>query len=312
MWAYDLVTARRFEPTEINDSATPAVGEVTVRLQAGGICGSDIPKFAGDRQFGKRDAPGVGYPMHEIAGVIEESADPRFVVGDRVCGYAAGQAGLRELVVTPADTLTHAPPSVTAVQSTVVQPLSTVLFALDRLPDVRGHDALVVGLGPIGLLFCHALNETGARVIGVDPVDRSDVAKTFGIDELFVGRIEDWRPRGAGPTRCVEAVGHQQATLTDTVQAVAPEAHLIAFGVPDDETYTFPMRAAFDRGIALYFGVTQRWEAVLGRAATYLEEHREILDDYITHVLPLDRVNEAYTLASQPAVDRRKVVVQVS
>ena len=312
MWAYELTAPRQFSRTEIPEPETLGPGEVLVRLLAGGICGSDVPKFVGIQQYGKRDAPGPGYPMHEIAGVVEQTADARFSPGDRVSGYAQGQAGLRQFVATPGDCLTHAPDGMTAIQSTAIQPLSTVMFALDRLPDVGNRDVLVVGLGPIGLLFCHVLHQAGARVIGVDPVDRSAVAEDYGIDELFVGGIEDWRPSGAAPSICIEAVGHQQETLTHSVTALGQEGHLLAFGVPDDETYTFPMRAAFDRGIAVYFGTTPRWEAVLTRAAAYLGEHRDILDTYITHVLPPDRATEAYTLATTAAIERRKVVIDAS
>lgn len=313
MWAYELTAPRQFMRTEIPEPGPVPHGQVRIRLLAGGICGSDVPKFLGNRRYGRRDAPGPGYPMHEIAGVVEESADPRFSTGDQVSGYAYGQAGLRQLVVTPGDCLTHAPDGMTAIESTAIQPLSTVMFALDRLPDVRNRDVVVVGLGPIGLLYCHVLGQSGARVIGVDPVDRTTVAEDYGIDELFVGGIEDWQPTtGAAPSICIEAVGHQQETLTHSVTALGQEGHLLAFGVPDDETYAFPMRAAFDRGIAVYFGTTPRWEAVLTRAAAYLAEHRDILDTYITHVLTPDRATEAYTLMTSAATERRKVVIDTS
>src|SRR5690606_7632121 len=180
----------------------------------GGICGSDLPKFLTGQRFSPRDQAGPGFPMHEIAGTVVRSRDPRLAPGDQVCGCMPGQRGLAELVRVPADTVAEVPDGFSVTESVLVQPLSTVFYALDRLPDVRGRSAAVIGLGPIGLLFSHVLHHRGARVAGIDPVDRSAVADTFGVDELFVGGVADWVAGPGTPAEIViEAVGHQTETI---------------------------------------------------------------------------------------------------
>ena len=65
---------------------------------------------------------------------------------------------------------------------------------------MAGLTCAVLGLGPIGLLFCHVLKERGAaRVFGVDRVDRSAIAPRFGVDDVVWGLHPALRrPRG-GP-----------------------------------------------------------------------------------------------------------------
>lgn len=312
MWAYQLERPGHLARREAPAETEPREGEVILRVEAGGICGSDLPKFRTGRRFSPNDKVGPGFPMHEVAGTVVESGDPRFAPGDAVCGCVPGQCGLAELVRVPADTVVSVPDGLSMIQAVVVQPLATVFYALDRLPDVRGRSAAVIGLGPIGLLFCHVLQQRGARVTGIDPVDRTAVAGTFGVDEVFVGTVADWVEGSGTPAEiCIEAVGHQTNTIPQSIRATAKLGHLYAFGVPDDLEYVLPFREAFDRAITLYLGTTHEWNGALTQAAAYLAEHRELLT-MITHVLPPDAVNDAYLLCATAAPDRLKVIIDLA
>ncbi|WP_152360231.1 zinc-dependent alcohol dehydrogenase [Microlunatus speluncae] len=313
MWAYQLERPGHLVRRDVPVETDPGPGEVLIRVEAGGICGSDLPKFLTAQRSSPRDEVGPGFPLHEIAGTVMRSEDPRFQPGDAVCGCMPGQRGLAELVRVPADTVVPVPDGLSLREAVVVQPLATVLYALDRLPDVRGRSAAVIGLGPIGLLFTHVLHQRGARVTGIDPVDRSAVASTFGVDELFIGSVADWVDRAGEPAEIViEAVGHQTETIPQAIRGTALRGHLYAFGVPDDLEYTLPFREAFDRAITLYLGITQDWNGALIKAAAYLAEHRDLLPPMITHVLGPDAVNDAYTLCAGAAPDRLKVIIDLA
>ena len=111
-----------------------------------------------------------GYPLHEVVGEVVAGELP---AGTRIVGWAEHHLGLAEYFVARVDAIT-ADDDFTDVEATVVQPLCTVLHQLDRIPDVRGKRAAVIGQGSIGLLFSHALKARGAAwVTGVDRVDRS-------------------------------------------------------------------------------------------------------------------------------------------
>lgn len=318
-----LVAPRRFEVTEVptpsRDDVPP--GSVLLRVLVGGICGSDMPAWRGQRGPRPADAgplaAGVpGFPMHEVAGEVVHSASPRLAPGDRVVGWAVAFDGLAEYVVTPAAAVGVVDPSLPPEVAVLLQPLACVLHAVERLPSVTGARVAVLGLGPIGLLFADVLESLGARrVVGVDRVDRSDVAEDYGLDEVVVASSDRWAAQVAPEDRpdvVVEAIGHQVGTLTDAVVAAAPRGCIFYFGVPDDAVYPFPMLTFLRKDLTLVSGVTRDYARGIAEAGEYLRAHPHLLTDYVTHVLPFERAQEAYELAERPARGQRKVVVRVA
>src|SRR5215204_4295902 len=178
MWAHRLIAPGRLEAVEVDEPGEPRPGRVVARFEAGGICGSDVPSFLGVRDPVLAASHGSpGYPMHELVGVVQASAADDLAVGARVVGWAEGHRGLTEKFVARADQVAPLDDELPPIQSTVIQPLCTVLYAVRRLGDVRGAHVAVIGQGSIGLLFSHVLKTAGAaHVTGVDPVDRRDVA----------------------------------------------------------------------------------------------------------------------------------------
>ncbi|MGH3486664.1 MAG: zinc-binding dehydrogenase, partial [Actinopolymorphaceae bacterium] len=251
-------------------------GELLLRFVVGGICGSDVPKFTGAAPPDGHDRPGPGFPLHEIVAEVVASASARFRPGDRVVGVARGVRGLQEYSVTADFLVCAVPDQVRDLDAIAAQPLATVLSAIDRIPDVAGRTVAVLGLGPIGLLFAHVLNARGARsVVGVDPIDRSEVAGDYGLAGTYACGASDWV---AGLAKsdlvdlCVEAVGHQTATVADAIRAAAPGGHVLAFGIVDTEDYVVPFRTLFRKNLSLTAGTTphDHWVPYLGRALELL------------------------------------------
>jgi L-iditol 2-dehydrogenase len=314
MWAYAITAPGRLERVGVADLDPDALkpGRVLVRLQAGGICGSDLPSFRGRRNPFVDFYGEPGYPLHELVGEVVGSTAEDLPTGTRVVGWAEGHRGLAEYFVARADNLLALDGELSAVEATVIQPLCTVLHALDRI-DVAGRRVAVIGQGSIGLLFSHALKARGAAsVTGVDRVDRRDVAAAFGVDDPVWDDSAAWSAGldpAEGPQVVVEAVGHQTGTLEDAVLAAAPGGTVLAFGVPDDTHYPFPFTAFFRKHLTLLAGATTDRRDALAQAAEYLREHRDLLAPYITDVLPVARAQEAFELAVRPAPGRLKVVL---
>lgn len=318
MWAYVMDGPARL--TRLDGVPEPegslAPGELRVRFKAGGICGSDLPNFAGKSGPARLKAAGTGFPIHELVAEVLESASDRFSIGDRVVGWAHEWRGLREYFTTPDDLLGLVPPDVPDADAAAIQPLGTVLHAISRLletVDVSGRDVAVLGLGPIGLLFSHVLKHNGARhVTGVDHVDRNDVGSQFGIDEVVTATTAEWAAGidpARAPTVTVEAIGHQTNTLAHAIQATAMHGHIYAFGVPDDEYYALPFRTLFRKHQTLYGGTTTNWPKAMGAAAEYLTKYRSDFDGYVSHTFPVEQAQTAFEVASVPAVGRLKVVI---
>ncbi len=315
VWAYELEGPGRIAMV---DCAPPlpadlAPGEVLLRFVAGGICGSDVPKFTGTGALSWRDRPGPGFPLHEVVAEVVATASPVLPAGQCVVGVAPGAQGLREYFVGTDDHVCAVPPGMTPITAVAAQPLATVLSAADRAVDVRGRSVAVLGLGPLGLLLAHALKFRGARyVVGVDPVDRRAEAGHFGVDSVVVAPAEEWADGlvdADRPEICVEAVGHQTATLAAAVRATAFGGHVLAFGVADSDDYVLPFRTFFGKSLTMSSGTTQTkdWTRYLLAALDLLAERP--LNGYATHVLPTAEAQRAYNLAATPARGRLKVVM---
>ncbi|TDV47899.1 zinc-dependent alcohol dehydrogenase [Actinophytocola oryzae] len=312
MWALRQPAPYEFEridvPAPTADALTP--GEVLLRYRLGGVCGSDLPPFAGVRNEGHQHTGIVGAPLHELVADVVASTVDRLTVGDRVVGTVL-PAGLREYLAVPADQLHALSPTLPDHEAIGVQPLATVLCALSRMGDPAGRRAAVVGLGPIGMLFCVVLKARGAHVTGVDRVDRTAEAAMFGIDEVVTGQSGEWAAGLADADRAdlvIDAVGHSQEVLADCVDAARPFGEVYVFGLPEDQ-YVLPIRRFFRKTLTLRGGVTTDWPVHLAAAERFLVDRRDLARAYVTDTYPLADVEEAFLTAMRPSAGRLKVIL---
>jgi L-iditol 2-dehydrogenase len=312
MWAYKITAPGRLERVDV-PLPEQGPGRVLVRLHAGGICGSDLPSFLGRRNPFVDFLGEPGYPLHEVVGeVVTGELD----AGTRIVGWAEGHHGLAEYFIARTDAIVALEDSeLTDVEATVIQPLCTVLHQLDCVPDIAGRRVAVIGQGPIGLLFSHALKARGASwVTGVDRVDRSDVAAAFGVDEPVWDDAAAWASalgEAERPELVVEAVGHHAGPLEAAIDALADGGTVLAFGVPDESHYAFPFTAFFRKHATLLAGAATDRARALAGARDYLHEHRGLLAPYVTNVVPIERAQEAFETAVSPVAGRLKVVLRV-
>lgn len=314
MWAYRLEGPLQFVRHEIDAPSPEALpdGYVLLKFRAGGVCGSDIIRCK-DGPPGPGPMP-YGRSLHEIVGDVVASKS-ELPVGARVVGWVSDTSGLREFVPTAANQVLELHNSVDDVHAVPMQPLACVLWAMSRIGDVEGVRAAVIGLGPIGLLFAAVLKDAGATsVVGVDMVDRSDVAGAFGVDDVAHSTSRTWAQATGGGGNfglVVEAVGHQVGTMDDAISVAAPDARVLYFGNPDDQYYPIPFGTMMDRNLTLFAGRTPgpaRRDALL-RARSFLERHPRLMDRYVTDVLPVSDAQTAYLKASRPARGQLKVVL---
>jgi threonine dehydrogenase-like Zn-dependent dehydrogenase len=302
MKALQLVRPRHFQAIEI---ARPEIGsdQILVRLEGAVLCGSDIPKFTGMWPGLQYPLP-PGMPIHECVGVVVESQSPRFQVRDWVVAVPKGDQGLAEYYVADAIKAIDIPePLIQSEASLLIQPLSTVVYALDRLSDIAGRTAVVVGLGPIGLLATWLLHQYGARVVGVDPIaSRCEVARRLGAERTYalhsekllaaICQGEEWAPADI----VVEAVGQQTRTINDCLYLVKRCGQVLVLGVPLEPVYPFEYTRFFRQNIDLIASVTPPDETYMIRAAELVGQHEPELAFLITHRFTPDRAAEAFML----------------
>jgi alcohol dehydrogenase len=234
---------------EVTEPQLLAPDDAIVRVEASGICGSDLHIYHGRVQI----EPGfvIG---HEFVGEVIAAGDEvtRVAVGDRVLGTYATACGecffcRREefhkcdesRVYGHGATLGSLPgaqaeqvlvPHANLALRKVPEGLSddvalfagdvmgTAFHAIDSRPLAEGETVAVLGVGPVGLCAIQAARGAGAsEVIAVDMVeDRLQMADSFGATPVH---LTEQDPRaevknlteGRGVDLAVEAVGHPDA-----------------------------------------------------------------------------------------------------
>jgi L-iditol 2-dehydrogenase len=237
---------------EIADMPLPPVerDEVLVRVEACGICGSDVHGY--DGTSGRRIPPIV--MGHEAAGTVAAiGAEVRgYAEGDRVtfdstvycgscafcrsgdvnlcdnrqvigvsCGDYRRHGAFAEYVVIPARILYPLPDTISFAEAAMLEAVSVALHAV-RVSEIRGGEtALVLGAGMIGLLTLQAARAAGcARVLiaDIDPT-RLSLAAQVGADETLHASGADLlkeilaRTGGRGVDLALEAVGRTETVL---------------------------------------------------------------------------------------------------
>jgi L-iditol 2-dehydrogenase len=244
---------RNYLELELTEMPVPEPGpdEVLVRVNACGICGSDVHGL--DGSSGRRIPPLV--MGHEAAGVVAGvgSRVTRFREGDRVtfdstvscgacyfcrrgeinlcdhrevlgvsCGDYRRHGAFAEYVAVPEQIVYKLPDSLPFEEAAMIEAVSVAVHAVNLTPIRLGDTAVVVGTGMIGLLALQALRLAGCgRLIAVD-VDESklQMAAALGADDLLNAATADVPAAvreltsGRGADIALEAVGATQPIQT--------------------------------------------------------------------------------------------------
>lgn len=298
---------RSFEQVQVPvPRLTPNAPErMVVKTAWVSMCGSDIPFFTGSKRF-KPFPLAPGYPIHECLGKIVESSSRLFQSGDMVVAIPDGNQGLAEYFIAQAKKAVKLPGELAGTAaSCLIQPLSTVINAIDRLGDIQGQRVVVTGLGSIGLLFCWLLKQRGASfIVGIDPLEeRCLMAERWGVDRSLpmrsievVHRLQQNYEAWEEPDICIEAVGHQMDTLNDCIEMVRRQGTVLAFGVPDHPVYAVEYETFFRKNITLVAVVTPVWSKYLAKALEVFMNHRTELETLFTHRFPIREAAKAFTM----------------
>lgn len=203
---------------ETRESPTVASDEVMVRVEAVGICGSDVHYY----REGRIGAYVVEQPLilgHESSGTVVAvgEAVSSLNVGDRVAlepGVSCGRCdecrkgrynlcpgvvffatppvdgALQKYISVRADFVFPVPDSMTFEQAALVEPLAVAVWACRKAGVTVGSSVLVTGSGPIGLLTLQTALAFGAASVVVTDVDpaKLDLASVLGANRTVDAR----------------------------------------------------------------------------------------------------------------------------
>lgn len=218
----------------------PGPGQVMVRLEACGLCHTDIHAMRGDWPV-KPNLPLV--PGHEGVGIIEQIGDgvTTRTVGQRVAmpwlGHACGECrycvdgrenlceqqynngyavdgGYGEYMLAEARFAVPVPDGITAVDAAPLTCAGVTTYAAIKNAHVTpGETVVVFGVGGLGHLAVQYARLVGAKVIAVDVTDEKlELATELGADHVINARDTD-------PVQAIQSLGGADVVV---VLAVAP------------------------------------------------------------------------------------------
>ncbi len=315
-------------------------GELIMRVEASGICGSDVMEW-----YRIKKAPLV--LGHEVAGVVEEVGEgvENFKAGDRIvgahhvpcntCHYCLSgchtacdtlrrtnfdPGGFAEFIRFPAINVDRGvfmiPDELSFAEASFHEPLGCVLRALRKAGLQPGQNILVIGSGLAGLLMVHAARGLGAgRILAIDPVPfRREMATSFGADEAIPPEEDQnavLRELTGGRLADIVFVCTGAEAAHDQALASADRgAMILFFALPDPEVeISFSVTEIFgrnDRTLATSYGASpyDSWSALRLMRSSSIR-----VKDMITHSLPLSQIAKGFMLVEQ-AGNSMKVIIE--
>lgn len=323
-----LVLTERDVPTP-----EPADGEVRIRVDFVGICGSDLHYYF----EGANGAFVVEEPLapgHELSGRVDADPSGRWAVGTPVTVHPARfgtpeaglegaphlwrggsylgsasthphtQGALSEYLVVDAGMVRELPEGLSLETAALAEPLAVGLHALTRVGDVTGARVLVSGAGPIGLLAAAAARARGAAHVTVvdllpQPLARAlevgaDAALRLGVDEVPADAFDV----------VLECSGAAKAVSAAFV-AARRQGTVAQVGMVPNEERPVNLAPAISKELVVlgvFRFVDEIDEAVRLLAST------PALASVVTHVIGSDEVERAFEVARDSSVSGKVLV----
>ena len=333
----------------VEEIARPEIGpgELLVRVESCGICHTDLKKIEYDlltppRIYG-----------HETAGVVAEIGEgvTKFAVGDRVvafhhipcgaCFYCARRLyaqcpGYKRVGITAGfeaagggfaqyvrvmDWIVERgvekiPAGVSFDAASFVEPVNTCVKGVALAAPRPDELAIVMGQGPIGLIFTMILKAKGIRTLVTDMMPgRRAMGERFGAEKALDPRADDVaaeaaaRTDGRGADVVFVAVS-APGVVAEAVRATRPGAKIILFAQTSDK----------ERIELSGKDICMGERVLLGSYSADVDLQRESADlvfcgaipveELVTHRIPLEEIMAGFDLALHPTTESLKIVVR--
>ena len=318
----------------------PGPGEVLLKVQACGVCGTDLKKIAhGDppppRIFGHEVAGGVAAVGAGVRGWEPEdraiffhhipcrSCDlcrrqayaqcPQYLKVGTTAGFEPAGGGFAEYVKVMdwivRDGLVRIPDGVTDEEATFVEPVNTCLKGVRKAGIRPGNSVLIFGAGPVGLTLLQLAKLEGARVSVSDPIlERLETARKLGAEETVRPELVE----GRTPVDIVLVAAAAPQAVQAALDAVRPAGRVVLFAqtrvgelAPVDVGQIGKLEKELIGSYSASVDLQQE-------AADLVFSRRIKVAPLITHRFPLERINEAIAVASNPSAQSLKVIVRMN
>ena len=319
----------RLDPVTVGE---PGTGEVRIRIERGGICGSDLHYY----HEGRIGTIVLKHPMtlgHEVAGLVErvganvtsvKPGDRVAVSPSRACGgcrfcqmglqqhclnmrfYGSAMpfphihGAFQEAIIASEAQCFLVPSTLSAGEAAMCEPFAVCLHGVRRAGSVFGKRVLVTGCGPIGALSVLAAKQAGAAEVVVTDVTATPfaLAKKLGADRCLdvaankTALAEFAKDKGYFDV-LLECSGNQ-AALVSAFDVLRPQGIIVQIGLGG--SFTMPINMVVAKEFELRG--TFRFHEEFGLAAAMIGGGKVDVKPLISATLPFERAVEAFDLAS--------------
>ncbi|MCR4403155.1 MAG: zinc-dependent alcohol dehydrogenase family protein [Firmicutes bacterium] len=322
---------------ELRDVPSPGPGEVLVRVEACGVCGTDFhifrgeaparpPVILGHEYCGTVVALGTGVAGLEPGDRV--AVDPNMACGRcHHCGLgkvhlcesleALGvtvDGGFSEYSIAPIAQCHVIPAHMSAVQGAFVEPVACCVHGIDLAGIMPGHTVVVLGGGTIGLILLQLAKRSGATTLIVsEPAPRKrELALEFGatltVDPVSSDLEEQVRVVApAGADVVIEAVGRPE-TVEAAVRIAARGGCVLLFGVaPESARMTISPFTIYKKELRLQGSYVNPF--TFSRAISLLAHGAVDVEPLVERIVPLDRLPSV--LSSGPSGGGAKTLVSM-
>jgi L-iditol 2-dehydrogenase len=333
----------------VEEIPTPAIGagEILIRVEACGICHTDLKKI----EYNLLSPPRVY--GHETAGVVAAvgSGVTKFQLGDRVvafhhipcrncfycqrknyaqcpvykrvgitAGFEPAGGGFAQYVRVMdwivEDGVERIPDDVSFERATLVEPLNTCLKAIVQCDPQPDDFVVVLGQGPIGLMFTILARQTGARVAVSDTIaERLQLASRCGAEFAWDPKTVDVAEEAR---RLTEGRGADLVIVAASVPGIVDQA--IACSRPGSRILLFAQTSATERIEASGADICVSERTLFGCYSASIDLQKESarlvfsgelpFEALISHRLPLVKIRSGFDLALHPGPKSLKIIVQ--
>ena len=329
---------RRIAVVDDGVPGSPGPGHVRIAVAYTGICGTDLHIIHGAMDQRVTVPAVIGHEMSgRIAATGPDVAD--WAVGDAVtvmpldwCGQCAAcrrghshvcqrlnflgidtPGSLQSSWTVPARLLVRLPSQLQLQAAALAEPTAVAVHDVRRGGVTAGEKVVVVGGGPVGTLIALAAKSFGAEVVVLEPdAHRRGVARSVGLTAHDpsvidpVALVDEWTSE-AGADVAFEVSGSAAGVVSAThVLGVRGRLVMVAIHPKPREVDLFRV---FWRELTV-LGARVYERADFETAVGLIANGQIPVQSLISHVLPLDRVSEAFALLEQGAA--MKVLVQCS
>ena len=328
---------------------TPEIGpgELLVRVEACGVCHTDLKKI----EYNLLPAPRIY--GHETAGVVVAvgAGVGKFRVGDGVvvfhhipcmqcfycrrkvyaqcpvykkvgvtAGYEPAGGGFAQYVRVMdwivRGGVERIPEGVPFDRACFVEPVNTCLKAVTQCDPRPDEAALVIGQGPIGLLFTMLLARTGAKVYSTDTIgSRLKLSRRLGASEAWNPRSDDVAARiaavteGRGADLVIVAVS-APGLVEHAIACSRPGARILLFAQTSDQERIELSGASVCMGERTIFGCYSASVDLQKQSAELVFSGALPVEELISHRIPLDQITTGFDMALHPDEQSLKIIVQ--